>query len=148
VSTFPHYWEGVYPALLEQLIKVTATLAFHGIQDGYSVGMISNGCMAHADKPFNLSPGRSPHQLANLLQALAGVTYFTSAPFEQFLLKSVPGIPYGATLVIITALVSQQLAEMLVRLKRYRLHMTLISLNREPPPTIVGVRTVHVPFSE
>jgi hypothetical protein len=101
VATFPHYWEGVYPALLEQLIKVTATLVYQNIQDGYSVGLVSNGCLAHADQPFHIPPGRSPRQLATLLQALAEVTPFITAPFEKYLLKSAPSIPYGATLILV-----------------------------------------------
>jgi uncharacterized protein (DUF58 family) len=147
VATFPHFWEGVYPALLEQLIKVTATLVYQSIQDGYSVGLISNGCLAHADQPFHIAPGRSPRQLAKLLQALAEVTPFTTAPFEKYLLKSAPVIPYGATLILVTGLVTPDLVDTLVRLKKYRRNMTLISLEDKTPPAIPGIRTVHLPFS-
>lgn len=148
VATFPHYWEGIYPALLEQLIKITATLAYHSVQGGYAVGLISNGSLAHADQPFRLPPGRSPRQLAALLQALAEVSPFMTAPFEKYLLKAVPDIPYGATLVIVTALVTPELADTLVRLKKYRRNMTLISLEESPPPIISGILTVHLPFKE
>ncbi len=148
VATFPHYWEGIYPDLLEHLIKITATLASRGIQDGYSVGLISNGCLATADQPFHLLPGRSPQQLARILQALAEVTPFMTAPFEKFLLKSMPEIPYGATLVVVTALVSEELAEMLLRLRKYRRHLTLLSLEEREPPLMPGIRVIHLPFRE
>ncbi len=148
VATFPHYWEGVYPALLEQLIKVTATLVYQNIQDGYSVGLISNGCLARADQPFHIPPGRSPRQLATLLQALAEVTPFMTAPFEKYLLKSAPSIPYGATLILVTGLVTPELVDTLVRLKKYRRHMTLISLEEKAPAPVAGVRMIHLPFTE
>lgn len=147
VSTVPHYWEGVIPPLLEMLVKVACTLAVEGVQRGYSVGMISNGCLAHADRPFRVPPGRSPQQLTRLLSALAAVSPFTTAPFEHFLWKSMPNIPYGSSLTIITALVTPELCEVLMRLKRYRPHTTLVSLASTLPPALPGVQVMHLPYS-
>lgn len=146
VSTSPQYWLGVDTAMLEQLVKVAATLAYHGVQDGYAVGLLSNGCLAHSDQPFKIDPGRSPEQLGNLLQALAGVTSFTSAPFERYLVSSLPKVPYGATLVIVTSLVTPELVDSLTQLKRYRAHTAMVSLEAKPPPEVPGVRNFHMPF--
>lgn len=146
VSTSVQYWLGIDSGMLEQLVKVAATLAYHGVQDGYSVGLMSNGCLAHSDQPFRIDPGRSSEQLSYLLQALAAVTSFTSAPFETYLVSSLPRVPYGATLVIVTSLVTPELVESLMQLKRYRSHTALISLESTPPPEIPGVRTFHLPF--
>lgn len=146
VSTSVQYWLGIDSAMLEQVVKVAATLAYHGVQDGYSVGLMSNGCLAHSDQPFRIDPGRSSEQLSHLLQALAAVTSFTSAPFETYLVSSLPRVPYGATLVIVTSLVTPELVDNLVQLKRYRSHTALISLESTPPPEIPGVRTFHLPF--
>jgi hypothetical protein len=55
-------------------------------------------------------------------------------------------VPYGATLVIVTSLVTPDLVESLAQLKRYRSHTALISLESTPPPEIPGVRTFHLPF--
>lgn len=63
VMTELHMWLGYSPAVLEQLVKVCTTLAYHGMEDGYAVGLFSNGCLAHADQPFRIQPGRSPRQL-------------------------------------------------------------------------------------
>lgn len=148
VSTLAHSWEGYLPGLLEHLIRVAATITQEGMRKGYAVGLLSNGCLAHADQPFRVQPGRSPGQLARLFEMLAGVTPLTTTPFERYLLRSSPSIPYGATLVIITAFFSDELARTLVRLKRYRLHMTVYSLAETPPPVIPGVRMVHMPYVE
>ena len=56
VSTQLHYWLGVDSERLEYLVKVAATLVYQGIQDGYSVGLLSNGCLAHSDQPFHIPP--------------------------------------------------------------------------------------------
>jgi uncharacterized protein (DUF58 family) len=134
--------------LLERLLSVAATLVSQGLQDGYRVGLISNGCLANSDQPFRIPPGRSPQQLAYLLQALAGVTPVVVAPFEQFLLREVPRVPYGATLLIVTAVTSPGLAENLLRLKKHERQLTLLSLAQESPPRLPGVRSIHLPFYE
>jgi uncharacterized protein (DUF58 family) len=147
-ATYPRHWEGVYPALLEYLIQVTAAIVYQGIQDGYQVGMISNGTLANADQPFRIQPGRSPKQLAHLLQALAGVTPLVSAPFDRFLIKEVPRVPFGATLLIVTAVITPELNETLIRVKQRGRRLVLISLAKELPPDIPGIERVHYPFSE
>jgi uncharacterized protein (DUF58 family) len=148
VSTFARHWEGVYPELLEYLIKVAATLVDEGIQQGYKVGLVANGCLAHADQPFRIPPGRSPQQLAVLLQALAGVTSVVTANFERFLLKEVPRVQYGATLIVLTAVTTPGLATTLIQLRQHERRITLLSLAKEPPPFIPGIRIVHQPFQE
>jgi uncharacterized protein (DUF58 family) len=148
VSTYHRYWEGVYPALLERILSVAATLVDAGVHKGYRVGLISNGCLSNSDQPFRIPPGRSPQQLSHLLQALAGVTPVVVAPFERFLLREIPRVPYGATLVVLSAVTSAELIETLSRLKRHERQITLFSLAEEAPPTLPGIRSVHMPFVE
>lgn len=148
IATMARYWEGIYPPLLEHLIKTAATLCSYGIDENYSVGLISNGCLAHSDQPFRVPPGRSPQQLARILTLLAGASPITVGPFDQFLLRAMSDLPYGATVVILTGVMTPELVETLSRLQRYRKHMTLYSLALEPPPEIPGVRIIHVPFKE
>lgn len=146
VSTYQRYWEGVYPALLERLLSVAATLVNEAFQQGYRVGMISNGCLSNSDQPFRIPPGRSPQQLSHLLQALAGVTPVVVASFERFLLREIPHVPYGATLVVLSAFTSDELIETLMKLNRHERQITLCSLAAEPPPAMPGIRTIHIPF--
>lgn len=148
VLTTSQPWLGTSMDLLEHLIKITATTVYHGVDQQYAVGLLSNGCLSHADHPFMIPPGRSPAQLGLLLESLAAVTPYVSAPFEPYLLKSLPQMAYGAALVIVTAFVNPALSETLLRLKRYRAHTTLISLEAAPPPQIPGVTCVHLPFEE
>ncbi len=146
VATYAHHWEGVQPQLFEHLLSLAATLAYKGIQDGYQVGLISNGCLAHADQPFRIPPGRSSKQLATLLQMLAGATPLVTAPFERFLIREVSRLPYGATLMVLTSIITQTICEALWELKQHRRNITLLSLAQEPPPSIPGVRCFHLPF--
>lgn len=146
VSTFQYYWEGVDPELLEHMVSASATLIKGALEAGYRVGLISNGTLSHADQPFRVPPGRSPQQLSQLFSALAGVTPFVSVPFERLLLKEVPKLPYGARLFIITGIITDEMAETLLRLKQHGRNITLLSFAVSPPPHIPGVRIVHVPY--
>ncbi|MEW5868818.1 MAG: DUF58 domain-containing protein [Chloroflexota bacterium] len=146
VSTFPHYWEGTLPELLEYLVRVTATLVEQALRDGYRVGLISNGCLAHADQPFRVPPGRSPGQLAHLLTALAGVTPLVTGPFDRVLMSQVPRMPYGATLVVVTGVMTDDLTETLSRLKQHGWRITLLCFAKQAPPSIPGVKVMHLPF--
>ena len=148
VSTLPHFWEGVYAGLLEHLVRVTAAIVQKGLQQGYRVGLVANGSLAHADQPFRVPPGRSPNQQARLFEALAGVTPFVTSPFERFLLNEASRLPYGATLVIVTGLMSAELAETVLRLRQHGRRISVLSFAREALPNISGVTSVHLPYTE
>lgn len=148
VITFPRHWEGVYPPLLERLVSVAAAIVYQGVQLGYQVGLISNGCLAYSDRPFRVPPNRSPEQLANLLQALAAVTPMVTTSFEEFIVQEMPKVHYGASLIVVTAITSPELSESLVKLKRHGRRVTLLSLAQEPPVTIPHVDSIHIPFEE
>jgi len=57
-----------------------------------------------------------------------------------------PKIPYGASLLVITALITPELSDSLLRLKRYRANITLLSLAPQPLPAIPGVRTIQMEY--
>ncbi len=137
---------GLEPELLEYMASVAASIVYQACDMHYSVGLMSNGCMAHADQPFYLSPGRSTDQLGNLLSALAAVTDISSLPFEKFLVKYSPQIPFGASLVLVTPYMNQELAEILLSIRRHCHNTTLFSLDRSQPIRIPGIKTIHMPF--
>jgi hypothetical protein len=61
-------------------------------------------------------------------------------------MRSSPQVPYGATIVIVTALVTPALCEVLMKLKIHRTHTTLFSLAETPPPSLPGIQSIHLPF--
>jgi len=146
-STFENH-HGVYAELFEYLVSVSATLANRYFKDGHQVGLISNGCIAHSFQPLNIPPSRSPKQLGALLEALAEISPMGMVPFEKFLIREMPRVPYGASLLIISALTPPVLMETLARLKRRNREITLLSLAQEPPQDIPGMKILHRPFKE
>jgi uncharacterized protein (DUF58 family) len=148
VSTFERHWEGVYPALLDRLVSVAATLIVRYVEVGYQVGLMSNGCLAHSDRPFNIHPGRSPKQLGYLLEALAGVTPIVMVPFERYLLQEMPKVHYGASLLILSAITPPALMQTLTKLRKHGRETTLLSMAQDPPPEVGSIRSIHLPFDE
>lgn len=148
ISTSSQPWMGIYQELFEYLIKVCATLVYEGVHAGYSVGLLSNSYVIQSDRPLRILPGRSMEHLALLLQSLASITPYTVMPFEAYLGRSLSQLPFGATLVAVTALLPATLIETFLRLRRYHNHTTIISLDAIPPPDLPGIRTVYIPFEK
>jgi uncharacterized protein (DUF58 family) len=147
-STLPHYWEGTEPELLEALIEASASIIMEGMKQGYRVGLLSNGSIAHSGRAFRIPPGRSKSHLPMLLEALAGLTPVVTAPFERYLLQQAPKLEYGSILMVITAVTPPELTETLIRLQVGNRKTALISLAEESPPFIEGVETYHAPRGE
>jgi uncharacterized protein (DUF58 family) len=132
VATFARHWEGTRPLLLEQVIAVAASIASHGVQDRYLVGFMANGSIPHSDQPIKVLPSRRPDQLARVLEALAAVTSFMTSSMEKLLLAESPRLPWGATLVVVTGVVTEDLLSALVRLHDVGRRVVLVSLQDEP----------------
>ncbi|MEA3377041.1 MAG: DUF58 domain-containing protein [Chloroflexota bacterium] len=147
VTTFEHHWQGVLPDIFERTISVAGSVATWAIGQKYKVGLVANGCLMRSDQPPRVPPGRSPDQLAAILEMLAGVTPFATASIERVLRRESPRLPWGATLVVVTAIVTDPLAETLINLRKAGRRLALVSLEEDPPPFLEGVVTYHLPPS-
>ncbi|MBN1201215.1 MAG: DUF58 domain-containing protein [Anaerolineae bacterium] len=148
VATFEIYWRGVWPAMLDYVTEVAASLAHWGLEQGHSVGITANGTLAHADQPFRILPSRSPDQLTHVLEALAAVSYFVSSSFDRFLLDESPRLPWGATLVLITPFMNEAIGASILRLRDSGRRLVLICLGKSEPPVIPRVLTYHLPIQD
>ncbi|MDH5607096.1 MAG: DUF58 domain-containing protein [Anaerolineae bacterium] len=147
-ATGENIWEGIYEELLEHLISLAGSILYHGMQSGYQIGLISNGAVGSADRSLRILPGRSAKHLANLLSLLAGVSPVVIAPFDRFLISEISRVPYGATLVLVSAVTTSSLQDSIMRLKKHGWRMVLISLAEASPPPLPGIKTIHLPFKE
>lgn len=146
-ATFAEYWSGVQHEALEYMIGLTSSILLKGTDVGYQVGFVSNAVFSKSSRTFRFLAGSSQKHLARILETLAGITPIVTAPFENFLVKELPKIPFGATIVIITAVITPGLEDAIVRAKRRGRRLVLISVANEEPPFIPGVRIIHLPFS-
>ncbi|MGC8838653.1 MAG: DUF58 domain-containing protein [Anaerolineae bacterium] len=147
VATFPRHWHGVDEELLEEVISVAASIAQYAVERRQPVGLIANGSWPHADQPIKVLPGRSPVQLTSILEALAAVTPFATAPIEDLLAQESPRLPWSATVVVVTGIVTPELVSTLTRLKESGRRVVLVSLAQKAPPEedLIGIPWYHLP---
>ncbi|MCB9433535.1 MAG: hypothetical protein H6668_16300 [Ardenticatenaceae bacterium] len=143
---FAKHWMGFNADLLERAVSVAASIANYGVQQGWGVGFYANGSVPNSDQPIRVAPGRSPDQLGRVLEAMAAVTEFATSAIDLMLLRESPGLPWVATIVLVTGIVTDEIMVALLRLKEAGRRVVLISLADDPPPLELGnMLTYHIP---
>jgi uncharacterized protein (DUF58 family) len=146
VTTLPRHWQGSIPELMERAISVASSLVAFCVELRLPVGLISNGVLPGSDQPLRLLPGRSPNQLVRILECLAGITAFASSPIEEMLLRESPRLPWGATLLVVTAIAHDDLLAALLDLEKAGREVVLFTLAQEPPARqLPGILVYHLP---
>lgn len=131
VNTLPEPLQGSDPALLEQVVSVAASIASFAVEQKHMVGLLANGSLPRSDQPLKVLPSRSPDHLMHMLEALAAVTAFSTSRIERLLETESPKLPWGATLIVITGIVSDALLASLVGLKAAGRRVALVAVGAE-----------------
>ena len=149
VASFAQPWLGIMPERQEQAISVAASIAYHATEQRFAIGLIANGSVPHSDQSIKVLPGRAPDQLMRILEALAAVTGFATTSIEDLLGAESPRLALGATLVVVTTVVSERLLAQMVRLQDAGRRLALVSMDPEfqgEGPS--GMTTYHIPLAE
>ncbi|MEA2575319.1 MAG: hypothetical protein QOH93_2617 [Chloroflexia bacterium] len=125
-DTFARIWEGLDPQSLELTITVAASLANYGLEEGYMVGLRVNSFSPHSDMQVKINPSRNPEQFTRILEALARVRGWSGAPMEELLEAERRNLPRGATLVVVTAVISDDMLNVLTAIRRAGHPVTLV----------------------
>jgi len=142
VATFPQPWRGIVPEALEEAVSIAASIASYGVAEKYQVGLLANGTVPGSDQPLKVLPSRDPRQLTRILEALAAVTGFATLSIERMVTAESPRLPWGATLLVVTATVYDDLLASLCRLRDAGRRLVLLSLSTDCPDlTDQGIRT-------
>lgn len=145
VATMRRHWMGFHPEQLERAISVAASAANYAAEQKWGIGLYVNGSVPQSDQSIRVPPGRSPDQLSHILEALAATSEFATASIENLMIRESPHIPWAATILLVTAFVSDDIMASLVRLKESGRRTVLISLADDPPPDVPGILAYHVP---
>jgi uncharacterized protein (DUF58 family) len=144
VATFEQTWIGADRDVQEHLIQVAGSIAHHARERGLAVGLVTNGGVPGGRRVVRVPPGSHPDAAAEILEALAGVTAFVAMPVERLVLLESRRLPWGATMVVVTALVGDALVRQLLRLRRAGRQVALVALDPGFRQTLPGVATYHV----
>jgi hypothetical protein len=83
---------------------------------------------------LKILPSRDPNHLRHILEALAAITSFITTPIETLLRQESANLSWGATLVMITSIVSEEILAEMLRLRRVGRRLALISLDETWTP--------------
>jgi uncharacterized protein (DUF58 family) len=146
VATLSRHWLGQIPELMERAISVAGSLAALCSEMRMPMGLIANGFLPGSDQPLRLLPGRSPDQLLHILELLAAVTAFATQPIEELLLRESPRLPWGSTILVVTAVAHEELLATLLDLQRSGRKVVLFTLAERPPEReLPGILVYHLP---
>ncbi len=127
VSTFEHFWQGIDAQTLESAITVAASLARYALEQSLATGLFANAPYHSSDQAIRVRPSRSPQQLTAILEALAKLNPFALQTIEEMIEAEMPRLPWGATLVVVSAVVTPALAAVLSRLREAGRQMVLVT---------------------
>jgi len=146
IATLPRHWQGNIPELQERVISVAGSLAAYCTELRLPVGLIANGFLPGSDQPLRLLPGRSPGQLVRILELLAAITPFATRPIEEMIWRESPRLPWGATLLVVTAIAQDELLATLGELNEAGRQIVLFTLAERPPARdLPGILVYHLP---
>lgn len=137
VVTVDKTYMGVIPEHLEQVVSIAASVSYYALLRRWPTGLLANGALPHSDQSLKILPGRSPAQLTTILEMLAAVTPFATAPFHRLLAQESPQLPWGSTLVVISSALPEDLAATLVDLKSTGRRIVIITLDQRPLPKLL-----------
>ena len=138
VASYEQYWVIADPGSVELVIAATAELVRLAAGAGRQVGLVTNGIdrLTHA-RPR--SPvGRGPRAVGRTLEILARLGPYAVAAPETVFLRERGHLPWGATLVVVTPILSEGFAGAIAALRRAQ-HRVL-TLTVTPPESRVAAQ--------
>jgi uncharacterized protein (DUF58 family) len=129
INTTEAFFQGYDWEVREFAITVAASLARQLWAEGQAVGLFCNALMPASTGHIRLQPKAAPGQLEEILTALARIEEgWGRWPPERLLQLEATRLPYGATIVLITAILTPRLEQTLVDLRRREFGVTLLTV--------------------
>jgi hypothetical protein len=114
------------------------------MDERYTVGFFTNSVSPLTDEAIRVAPSRSPQQLTSILEGLAVAGPLSRDPMPEFLAKQARYIPMGATIVLVSGILNQELADAMHNLQRQGYAPSLVWVADTPPPPLLHESiTVH-----
>lgn len=139
LDTFEQYWQGVRPDIVEHLISAAATVATQAEAGQWSFGLYANAGTADSSELVRLAPSRNPAQLGLILEALAKVVPYSVVTLPQLLRHTGRSLPWGATVVVISAIATPLHRAALLRLAERGRRVLWLYGGEDALPTVPGV---------
>jgi uncharacterized protein (DUF58 family) len=144
VRTVQPPYQGVIAEKLELAIVTAASMANDALSEKYRVGLYANQNNPDSPDLIRLPPNRQPEQLKRILEALAAINPMYTTPIDEMVVKESRNLPWGSTMVVITAAPTEPLLSALFRMKRVGRKVVLITVGSHEAISSNGITTYHV----
>jgi uncharacterized protein (DUF58 family) len=133
-TTADPIWVPTYePSLLELAIMTAASLATWGQLRGYEVGLTTNGMHLFSSVPVRVETSAAIDQSTRLQDALGRLQPIAMQPFDEILTKESHRLPYGTSVVVVSAVVPTPLMLALMALRRHGYPVILVLAGPSSP---------------
>ncbi len=134
----------VVPEYLELIVSSAASVAVHALSNRQSVGLCVNGGPAETQHWTFIAPGRHSQQGTRILEALAPLGGFRTLALSHLLYRSMHTLPYGSTVVAITARTVEPVLMALLGLQRAGHPVVLLTVGDRQPRVPERFTTFHL----
>jgi len=147
----PHW--GSNPDKLELAIITAVAVANDALAHGYRVGLYVNQYRHGTGNLIRLAPSQNPGQFRQILETLAPVQEIEALPLVRFVAGESRLLPWGSSLLVISAAPSADLYASLLKMKRAGRKISVVRVGGEKPPRTSGSITEYyvpdnVPWQE
>ena len=144
-STSEFAWQGSNRRYFERAVTAAASVANDAAKLGYSFGLVSNAVASFSGKWLSVPLGASSSQLALVLEALAMAGPYVVTPLVDVLRGEAASLPPGATVVLVTAIMTPGLAQEAAEIKARGYQVQILYVGDGAPSIDVpGIRIVRV----
>jgi hypothetical protein len=119
-------------------------VAIYALEERLPVGLMVNGGPSGSSHWTSVPAGRSAGQGSRILEALTPLTGFRQQPLYQVLQRSMPLLPYGSSVVVITARPIEEVLVSLLSIKDAGHPVVLLSVGDEEPEVPAVFDTYHL----
>ena len=137
-------WGSSYQ-LQELAIIAVASISRHALESGFRVGLYVNQITRFSKGMLRVPHSQHPDQSQRILEALAQLHQAETMPIARFIRQEASSLPWGSTLLVISAQPVDELLGTLLDLKRVGRSVALIKVGGDKKEAIGnGLRVYHI----
>ena len=129
--------------LQELGIITAASISQYALEAGFRVGLYVNQITRFSQGTARVPHSQHPDQMVRILETLAQLHQIETTPIANFIRKEAGNLPWGSTLVVITAQPADDLLSTLLDLKRAGRSVALIKVGGAVPEAGEGGLSIY-----
>jgi uncharacterized protein (DUF58 family) len=143
-QTLDSPYAGILTDVFETAAVVAASIVQAGSDAHRAVGFYTNGGVRDSHRWTSVPASRRGDQQVRILESLARLTYLTLIPFERLLREEAPRFPFGATIVVVSAIMTEPIHAALIDLQTAGHPIALVMIGQPRDADLPALPTYFV----